>query len=96
MRLTNIQYIPARQFSLTLYPRLLGANNTITRQYFLCLFEALFPLLFDENNHRIRRVDNSGIITTVAGNGTAGSSGDGGPAIDAGLNLPLLEVVRRE
>jgi YVTN family beta-propeller protein len=43
----------------------------------------------DSNNQRIRRVDLiSGVITTVAGNGTAGFSGDGGPAVDASLNLP--------
>src|SRR6478735_8816628 len=34
----------------------------------------------DAGNCRIRRISTSGIITTVAGNGTAGSNGDGGPA----------------
>ena len=33
----------------------------------------------DTVNHRIRKVDSSGIITTVAGNGTEGYSGDEGP-----------------
>jgi YVTN family beta-propeller protein len=43
----------------------------------------------DSNNQRIRRVDIiSGVITTVAGDGTTGFSGDGGPAVDASLNLP--------
>jgi hypothetical protein len=36
----------------------------------------------------IRRVDAKGIITTVAGNGLAGYSGDGGPATKASLNNP--------
>ena len=42
----------------------------------------------DENNHRIRRVDPSGIITTIAGTGEEGFSGDGGPAVEAHLNFP--------
>lgn len=47
----------------------------------------------DRENHRIRKVDSKGIITTVAGNGTAGFSGDGGPATKASLNLPSGVVV---
>jgi len=40
--------------------------------------------IFDTQNSRIRKVDAvSGIISTVAGNGTTGFSGDGGPATDA-------------
>ena len=42
----------------------------------------------DLGNHRIRKVDTSGIITTVAGDGFGGFSGDGGPATIASLNLP--------
>ncbi|HEY3129906.1 MAG TPA: IPT/TIG domain-containing protein [Acidobacteriota bacterium] len=43
----------------------------------------------DTLSHRIRKVDaNSGIITTVAGSGTAGFSGEGGPAVGAALNSP--------
>jgi hypothetical protein len=37
---------------------------------------------------RVRKVDPSGIITTVAGNGTRGSAGDGGPATKAELAAP--------
>ena len=42
----------------------------------------------DTNNHRIRRVDSSGTITTIAGTGVSGFSGDGGPAVQAQLYLP--------
>jgi len=43
----------------------------------------------DTLNHRIRRIDfNANTIETVAGNGTAGYGGDGGPAADASLNNP--------
>jgi uncharacterized protein (TIGR03437 family) len=41
----------------------------------------------DSNNNRIRKVTN-GIITTIAGNGTAGFSGDGGQATSAALDSP--------
>jgi uncharacterized protein (TIGR03437 family) len=44
--------------------------------------------LSDTDNHRVRRVSPSGIITTVAGTGVAGFSGDGGTATAAQLNLP--------
>ena len=36
----------------------------------------------------VRRVDGSGVITTVAGNGKKGYSGDGGPATEATFNQP--------
>jgi trimeric autotransporter adhesin len=42
----------------------------------------------DNSNNRIRKVDSSGIITTVAGNGSLGYSGDGGPATSAKINQP--------
>ncbi|MGO0063287.1 cadherin-like beta sandwich domain-containing protein [Brevibacillus fluminis] len=42
----------------------------------------------DYENHRIRKVDTTGKITTVAGTGTRGFSGDGGAAASAELNYP--------
>ena len=48
----------------------------------------------DTNNNRIRKVAAaSGVITTVAGDGTAGYSGDNGPATSAELNLPQAVTV---
>ena len=42
----------------------------------------------DRENHRVRKVDTSGNISTFAGIGEAGFSGDGAPAVKARLNLP--------
>ncbi|BFH60104.1 NHL domain-containing protein [Paenibacillus azoreducens] len=42
----------------------------------------------DSSNHRVRKVDTSGKISTIAGTGTGGYSGDGGPATSASLNNP--------
>ncbi len=42
----------------------------------------------DTFNHRIRVIDQAGIISTVAGTGEAGYSGDGGPAREARLRSP--------
>jgi len=43
----------------------------------------------DSDNNRVRRVGPDGIITTVAGMGTPGIGGDGGPASEAALNFPV-------
>jgi large repetitive protein len=64
-----------------------------TSQLFLPFGVAVDPggniFIADANNNRIRRVDGgSQIITTVAGNGTSGDVGDGGPATAAELSVP--------
>src|SRR5262249_11761532 len=43
----------------------------------------------ENGSHRVRRVSPDGSITTVAGTGRAGDSGDGGPAVHAQLNYPI-------
>ena len=51
-------------------------------------------LIADVSNHRIRRIDSiTGIITTIAGTGEEGFSGDGGPATQARLALPYAIFV---
>jgi sugar lactone lactonase YvrE len=47
----------------------------------------------DSANNRIRKVTAAGMISTVAGNGTQGFSGDGGPATAAQLNRPRYITV---
>jgi DNA-binding beta-propeller fold protein YncE len=45
--------------------------------------------LADQNNNRVRKVSTNGVLRTFAGNGTAGFSGDSGPALQAQLNTPI-------
>lgn len=47
----------------------------------------------DRYNNRVRKVSTTGIITTIAGTGTAGYSGDGGPATAALLNTPATLAI---
>jgi RHS repeat-associated protein len=46
-------------------------------------------LITDTGNNRIRRISPEGIISTIAGNGSDQYSGDGGPALSAGLAVPV-------
>jgi uncharacterized protein (TIGR03437 family) len=52
--------------------------------------DAAGNLYFADSRSLIRKVDNNGIITTVAGNGSFGDTGDGGPATNATLAVVLL------
>jgi sugar lactone lactonase YvrE len=49
--------------------------------------------IVDTFNHRIRKVTPAGIISTVAGKGTSGFSGDDGPATAARLSFPRAMAV---
>jgi hypothetical protein len=60
--------------------------NTLVR---IALDSADALYIADRSNHRVRKIGQDGVITTVAGTGIAGFSGDGGPATDAQLDTPL-------
>ena len=66
------------------------ANRALMREPFMCAFDPQGNLVVAEaTNHCVRRIDkDTGLITTVAGNGTEGYSGDGGPAVQATMNQP--------
>lgn len=49
-------------------------------------------LIADTYNQRIRKISSNGIITTIAGNGASGESGDGGQALSAELSYPRAVV----
>lgn len=67
-------------------PATLAAFN---EPYGIALDRAGNIYVADRHNHCVRRIDAaSGIVTTFAGNGSAGYSGDGGPAARAGLVEP--------
>lgn len=55
----------------------------------VCLARDGSMYIADEYNHRVRKVDPRGIISTVAGTGQPGFSGDGGPAIEARVHNPV-------
>ena len=57
----------------------------------LCLDDSGNLYMADHNQFRVRMMNSAGIISTVAGNGTlSGSSGDGGPATDAGFTPNMI------
>lgn len=77
-----------------------AASATLSEPYGLAVDAAGNLFIVDTYSNRIRKVSPDGIITTVAGRGPAygyqykgGYSGDGGPAIDAELNLPHAVAV---
>ena len=66
------------------------ASEALMREPFMCAFDDAGNLFVCEaTNHIVRRVDAAtGVITTVAGTGKLGYSGDGGPATEATLYEP--------
>lgn len=65
-----------------------AARSRLFAPHDLVLDAAGSLLIADTYNHRIRKVDRRGVITTLAGNGAGSYSGDNGPAAAASLNNP--------
>jgi sugar lactone lactonase YvrE len=71
-----------------------ATDSAIWRPHGVAVDNRGHVFIADSPNHRIRRVDlATGIVTTVAGTGTAGFSGDGGPATEAKLDRPRFLIV---
>jgi adhesin/invasin len=70
-----------------------ATNAQLNNPYGLALDSAGNLYVADAYNSKVRRVDPSGVITTYAGTGTPGSSGDGGQATAATLTQPYALVV---
>ncbi len=66
------------------------ADKAVCNEPFMCDFDSAGNLFYTEaKNHIVRRVDKAtGNVTTVAGNGELGFSGDGGPATNAAMQEP--------
>lgn len=60
----------------------------IADPYGICIDKSGNLYFSDGSNHKVRKVSPSGIITTYAGKGTKGDSGDGGPATAAEMEFP--------
>ena len=65
-----------------------GAEAQLNSPYGVAVDGAGNLYIADRNNHSIREVDATGTITTIAGTGEFGFSGDGGPAAEAQLDAP--------
>lgn len=65
-----------------------ATNASLNRPWGVVLDAVGNLFIGDLGNNRVRKVDANGIITTVAGNGSASFSGDGGAATNASLNGP--------
>src|SRR5437016_2322939 len=71
----------------------LAVGAAVARPFAMAADAAGNILIADADNHRVRRIDSHGIITTVAGNGEQGYFGDNGPATSASLDTPTAVAV---
>jgi len=70
-----------------------AVNASLAQPHGLAVDAAGNLFIAEYQGHRIRKVSASGVITTVAGTGKAGFSGDGGPATSAQLSSPWAVAV---
>jgi sugar lactone lactonase YvrE len=81
--------IPGYEDVVTVTVTAPGGLKQLTTSFRLNPQTITFYLIADTENHRLRQVDTStGIITTFAGTGTSGRSGEGGPATEAQFDNP--------
>ena len=66
-----------------------ASEGQLHRTYGVAVDGAGNLYIADADNNRIRKVDAAGTITTVAGTGESGFSGDGGPASEGQLDFPV-------
>ena len=72
-----------------------GGQATAAQFYFTSglIFDKVGNLYIGDANHRVRKIDTIGIITTFAGTGIVGNSGNGGSASSANLNIPGFQLI---
>ena len=66
----------------------ISATTANIDPYNICFDDSGYLYIAENQNYRVRKIDAVGVIHTVAGNGIAGSSGEGGLAINAELYRP--------
>jgi uncharacterized protein (TIGR03437 family) len=71
--------------NVTQYPNTNSLTNTLGG-IAVDSFGAVY--IANSNTHVVQKVTPAGVVTTLAGNGTAGDTGDNGPAVDAEIDFP--------
>ena len=89
------QSLPASSRGDSVGDGALATNAFLDRPVSLAMDASGNLYVGEQRAHRVRRIDaRTGVIATILGNGTAGSSGDGGPATRARTNYPKVALDR--